>query len=298
LETVGEIAPLIVSDPTRLRQILTNIVGNALKFTENGSVTVRVEMRPASHLSVEMISFTVEDTGIGMTAEQSGRLFKNFMQADNTMTRRFGGTGLGLVLSKRLAHLMGGDIALLESEPNKGSVFQIQIATHHDEAGKIRLQSPFQARSKGEGLQGRAMQGPASLADRKVLVVEDSADNQLLIKNVLSEAGASVEFAKNGLEGVERALHGDFDVVLMDIQMPLMDGFEATSRLRQEHYKRPIIALTANAMSTERERYAEVGFDEYLMKPINMHDLVDKIAFYSATYKRHQTLELKQYVIL
>jgi signal transduction histidine kinase len=277
LETVGSISEKIVSDPTRLRQILTNIIGNALKFTESGSVTVQVSMVPASHQTPEMIAFSVKDTGIGMNAEQSGRLFQHFMQADNTMTRRFGGTGLGLVLSKRLAHLMGGDITLVESEPNKGSTFRILVATHFAEDGKLKSVSGYQAKSKpGSGLHKN------SLAQKKVLVVEDSPDNQLLIKNVLCESGARVAFAQNGREGVEMALDGDYDVVLMDIQMPLMDGLEATSRLRGQHYLKPIIALTANAMSTERERYAEVGFDEYLMKPINMSELVDKVVFYSS----------------
>jgi signal transduction histidine kinase len=284
LETVGPIAEKIVSDPTRLRQILTNIIGNALKFTEKGSVTVKVRMMPASHQLNEMISFLVEDTGIGMNAEQSGRLFQNFMQADNTMTRRFGGTGLGLVLSRRLAHLMGGDITLLESEPNKGSTFQIKIATSLNDGGRSKSQTTYQAQPKTTDVPKKH-----SLAEKKVLVVEDSADNQLLIRNVLEESGASVEIAVNGLEGYEKARSGAFDVVLMDIQMPLMDGLEATARLREGHYERPIIALTANAMSAERELYAHAGFDEYLMKPINMFEIVDKVVFYSSRFKRPES---------
>ncbi|MBC7370776.1 MAG: response regulator [Bdellovibrionaceae bacterium] len=281
LNTEGVIAEKIVSDPTRLRQILTNIIGNALKFTEVGNVTVQVAMQEETHQTPQMIVFTVTDTGIGMNDEQSGRLFQNFMQADNTMTRRFGGTGLGLVLSRRLAHLMGGDIVLVHSEPKVGSCFQIRIATTLSEGSECKQQAPYQAKSKPETPLKKN-----SLSGNNVLVVEDSADNQLLISNVLVESGAQVTIAKNGQEGIDKAIAGNFDVILMDIQMPVMDGLQATSRLRKKLYTKPIIALTANAMSSERERCAGAGFDEYLMKPINLHELIDKVAYYAARSRK------------
>jgi len=229
----------------------------------------------------------VKDTGIGMTQEQAERLFQTFTQADSTMTRRFGGTGLGLVLSKRLSQLMGGDVKLIESEPNKGSTFQITIATKLTEEAKAESLALYSAKATLKQIYKEN-----SLAEKNVLLVEDSADNQLLIKNVLCDSGAKVEIAENGQEGMNKALSGDYDVVLMDIQMPLMDGLEATARLRGRRYNKPIIVFTANAMTTEREKYAEAGFDEYLMKPINMHELVDKVVFYSTHMRNHEAKEM------
>lgn len=289
ISAVGRIPEKIVSDPTRLRQVLTNIIGNALKFTENGTVTVTTELVPETNQHPEMIAFDVQDTGIGMTREQTDRLFQNFIQADVTMTRRFGGTGLGLVLSKRLAQLMGGDIRITDSEPGKGSTFRITVATRLTDAVRDENRSLYQAQNDSSV---RPMYRENSLAEKSVLLVEDSADNQLLIKNILNDSGAKVEIAGNGKEGIEKALGGSYDVVLMDIQMPLMDGLEATTQLRGKHYSKPIIALTANAMSTEREKYAKAGFDEYLMKPINLHELVDKVVFYSTHSKKHDGKEI------
>jgi signal transduction histidine kinase/ActR/RegA family two-component response regulator len=287
--TAGRIPEKIVSDPTRLRQVLTNIIGNALKFTENGTVTVTMELVPETNQHPEMIAFNVQDTGIGMTREQTERLFQNFIQADVTMTRRFGGTGLGLVLSKRLSQLMGGDVRITASEPGKGSTFRITVATRLTDEVRGEGRSLYQSQADQSA---KPMYRENSLAEKSVLLVEDSADNQLLIKNILNDSGAKVEIAGNGQEGIEKALGGSYDVVLMDIQMPLMDGLEATTQLRGKHYSKPIIALTANAMSTEREKYAKAGFDEYLMKPINLHELVDKVVFYSTHAKKHESKEI------
>jgi signal transduction histidine kinase len=272
----GKIPTEIVSDPTRLRQVLTNIIGNAIKFTEQGGVTVSITSLPKNMTEPARVSFKVTDTGIGMTEEQSSRLFQTFMQADNTMTRRFGGTGLGLILSKRLSRLMGGDVILQACKPNEGSCFEISVAEKPDDFVKANvtaasLEAPVSVSlPKNHPLKGKT-----------ILVVEDSEDNQLLIKNVLSEAGASVEMANNGQEGVKAAQAKGFDVVIMDIQMPIMDGLQATTKLRDEKYERPILALTANAMSSDREKYAAAGFDEYLMKPINFGDLLEKVIQYA-----------------
>lgn len=266
----------ITSDPTRLRQVLTNIIGNAIKFTEKGGVTVTVQAAAKKTASPAMVSFLVSDTGIGMNPEQASRLFQTFMQADNTMTRRFGGTGLGLILSKRLSRLMGGDVVLASCEPDKGSCFEITV-----------LQKPSGAVSAGSKVAQMGQRTPLSLPKdhpldgKRILVVEDSEDNQLLIKNVLADSGAVVELAKNGQDGVQMALQNTYDVVVMDIQMPIMDGLQATTHLRQQGYAKPILALTANAMSSDREKYAVAGFDEYLMKPINFADLLEKVVRYS-----------------
>lgn len=268
----------IYSDPTRLRQVLTNIIGNAIKFTERGGVTVRMKAAAAEGSSAKQISFQVCDTGIGMNQEQSSRLFQTFMQADNTMTRRFGGTGLGLILSKRLARLMGGDVVLASSQPDQGSCFLISVAQGSPEL--VKTQAPAGTLAKTEV---KPITEGEPLKDKVILVVEDSEDNQLLIGNILTEAGAQVEFAANGREGVERCSEKHFDVVIMDIQMPVMDGLQATIKLRAKNYQRPILALTANAMSSDRERYAQAGFDEYLMKPINFADLLEKVTQYASS---------------
>jgi signal transduction histidine kinase len=274
----------IISDPTRLRQVLTNIIGNAIKFTEKGGISVILKSLPKKQNESPKISFEIADTGIGMNEEQASRLFQTFMQADNTMTRRFGGTGLGLILSKRLSRLMGGDVHLIHCEPSKGSCFEVIIAQRPPDS--VLSTTPIVS-PEPEGSVSIPKDNP--LKGKRILVVEDSEDNQLLIKNVLGEAGAVVELAIHGQEGVEKALKNSYDLIVMDIQMPIMDGLQATKKLRQEKYDRPILALTANAMSSDREKYAAAGFDEYLMKPINFADLLEKVIQY-ATQGRKSAL--------
>lgn len=276
LEITGEVSSEIVSDPTRLRQVLTNIIGNAIKFTEKGGVTVEISRVKDAESGASQISYMISDSGIGMNEEQSSRLFQAFMQADNTMTRRFGGTGLGLILSKRLSRLMGGDVRLVSCHLNQGSCFEVTVEEKPADAIKSNVPVPtLEVPAPLELPKNRPLQG------KSILVVEDSEDNQLLIKNVLTESGAQVALAKNGEEGVTMAQANAYDVVIMDIQMPIMDGLQATLKLRDEKYDQPILALTANAMSSEREKYAAAGFDEYLMKPINFADLLDKVIQYA-----------------
>jgi signal transduction histidine kinase len=277
-EADGSLPEEIVSDPTRLRQVLTNIIGNAIKFTEKGGVTVQMKAVSEAGTSAKLVSFQISDTGIGMNQEQSSRLFQAFMQADNTMTRRFGGTGLGLILSKRLARLMGGDVTLASSQPDHGSSFQVTVS--QGTAALVRNQPTAAAAGKSSA---KPIPDGKPLENKRILVVEDSEDNQLLIGNLLGEVGAVVEFASNGREGVERCMQASFDVVIMDIQMPVMDGLEATVKLRAKNYAQPILALTANAMSSDREKYAKAGFDEYLMKPINFADLLEKVTQYAVS---------------
>jgi len=270
----------VVSDPTRLRQILTNIVGNAIKFTEKGSVTVTASVVPAGRGKSEMLSFLVTDTGIGLDTDQQSRLFQSFVQADNTMSRRFGGTGLGLVLSKRLAKLLGGDVTLVESAPHKGSSFavtvkaqpQLKTATFVPEVKTVEA-PPVVDNKKNKKLDGM-----------RVLVVDDSEDNQYLLERILTDWGIQVAFASNGEEAIEKALSEEFDLILMDIQMPVLDGFESTARLRKQHYSKPIIALTANAMREDREKCLKMGFNDYLMKPINRGELLQKVAYFSGQH--------------
>ncbi len=284
VESVGPLPETVCTDPTRLRQILINLVGNAVKFTERGEVRVIVRLVLATGQEPR-IQFDVIDTGIGMTPEQIAIIFRPFTQADSSTSRRFGGTGLGLSISKRLAVLLGGDIAVT-SEPGKGSMFRVTIA-----AGSLE-NVPIVDRSRIVAVANASRKTQVKLNCR-VLLAEDGPDNQRLLMHVLKKAGARVALATNGREAVEMALasrpgcgrrHGDpdepFDLVLMDIQMPEMDGYEATRRLRQEGYTAPIIALSAHATTVAAHRCLDVGCTDYLSKPLNCDHLLKVIAQY------------------
>lgn len=261
----------INSDPTRVRQILTNVVGNAIKFTERGRVELTVSFREPR------LEFKVADTGCGISKEQSQTLFQPFTQADASMTRKFGGTGLGLALTKRLSEILGGEFRLESSEVGKGSVFvsSIRVETPPD-VKFVDLTNVF----LNEPAPAAMLENPRSLENMKILLVEDSPDNQVLMKVVLGKLGAQVEVAPNGLKGIEAALSNDVDVVLMDVQMPIMDGHEATRKLRAKGFKKPIIALTAHAMKEERERANASGFTDFLSKPINRGQLTEVLLRY------------------
>ena len=267
----------IRTDPTRLRQILMNLASNAIKFTEAGSVTVRVgfEAEPEPHLRVDMV-----DTGIGMTPAQVDGLFKPFTQVDTTTTRKFGGTGLGLSISKRLARMLGGEISVT-SEPGKGTTVSVTIATGPLEGVEMRYDSRADGPSEvpvEDG--GRAADHPLAC---RILVAEDGPDNQRLIKHILEKAGAEVTVVEDGRLAVEAVLAAEadgnpFDLVLTDIQMPVMDGYEATRTLRGRGYEGPIVALTAHATTADREKCLNAGCDDYLTKPIRRAIFVKTIA--------------------
>lgn len=269
----GTIPERVVSDPTRLRQILVNIVGNAVKFTAQGfvKIAVRADDRTDSRVRLMVI---VEDSGRGIALEHQEKLFRPFSQADGSTTRKFGGTGLGLVLSQRLARLLGGDVVLRESAPGKGSTF---VITADVRLGTEERAEPINARLVEVRRDTPSWLVDVRLADVAVLVAEDAPDNQLLIRRWLGKFGASIEIVTNGEAAVERALAQNFDVVLMDIQMPVMDGYSATQELRRRGYNKPIIALTAHAMSNERERCLSAGCNDHLTKPINPKMLLETI---------------------
>ena len=254
----------IVTDPTRLKQILFNLCGNALKFTEKGSITVRMGyVRGTGRLK-----FAVSDTGIGMNEEELARLFKPFSQADSSTTRKYGGTGLGLCIARQLAQRLGGDVSVT-SEKGKGTTFEFTVA-----AGSI-AQRWLVTGAEGMGVEtvdDSARIAPNSLSGH-VLIVEDSIDCQDLITKHMSKAGATVEVVDNGLAAVERALVQSYDLILMDVQMPVMDGLAATKRLRSEGYAKPIVSITANAMKEDRDRCIAAGSDDYLTKPIDVRRL-------------------------
>jgi PAS domain S-box-containing protein len=271
----------IASDPIRLRQILINLIGNAIKFTEVGSVTVCVGTERDDHGEPSLV-LRVRDTGIGIDEESLTRLFQSFSQADNSMTRRFGGTGLGLQISQRLAELLGGGITV-DSKPGVGTVFTVRIAT--GDLNDVPMLTPAEVSVRLEQAASAAPVAYATpepddntrpLEGLRVLLVEDGPDNQRLITHHLKKAGATVEVAENGQVGLDRIDQATepFDVVFMDMQMPVLDGYRATSILRERGCTIPIIALTAHAMPGDRARCLDSGCDEFLTKPIDRAQLV------------------------
>jgi PAS domain S-box-containing protein len=268
----GEVPLMAVSDPTRLRQILTNLLSNAIKFTsEMGKVKLCCSVEKLGRDT--KLLFRVEDSGRGMNEQEMSRLFQPFAQADVSTTRKYGGTGLGLFVSQRLARALNGDLNIEKSEIGVGTTFLAQIdAGRSDSTETFRVVDAKKAASK------RSLQLSTALAGSLVLVVDDSPDNRHLIQLYLQQAGAKVETAENGAEGVERALKGKFDIVLMDIQMPVMDGNLAVQSLRSQHYEKPVVALTAHAMQEERERSLAAGFTDYVTKPIDRELLISVIA--------------------
>lgn len=259
----------VMSDALRLRQIVTNIVGNAIKFSPRGKVTLNLDYQFCG--SCCELHIFVEDTGIGIDEDKQGLLFKPFKQTDAVITNNFGGTGLGLALSKKLAELLHGDVSLVRSEPQKGSVFKISVRDSKNET----LASPHE--TKLTSLPLEETEFDRLIEGMKILLVDDSEDNQLLIKTFLERYRASVEVANQGAEAVEMALQASYDVILMDSQMPVCDGLEATRILRSKGYTRPIISLTANAMVEERHRALQSGSNEYLSKPIKWKQLFHTI---------------------
>ncbi len=259
----------LVTDPFRFKQILTNVVSNAIKFTERGFVRIRLYDQTVKETGTRHVAVDVTDSGIGMSREESGRLFEDFRQADDSIARRFGGTGLGLALSRKIANLLGGNVELLASQPGFGSTFRILVKSETlPENLETSASTPAPSKRR-------------SLENLKVLLVEDAPDNQLLIQRFLRKQSIDVDLAANGAEGVEKALRGDFDLVLMDVQMPIMDGYTATKRLRALGFRKPIIALTAHAMSEVRQYSLNAGCTDYLSKPIVFDELLEKLARYS-----------------
>lgn len=258
----------ICSDPTRLRQILMNIIGNAVKFTSSGGITVKVSAETSGTNGNQKLIFTVDDTGLGISPENRKRLFEWFTQADASTTRKFGGTGLGLALSRRLARSLGGDISLVD-KPEQGSRFIISIANRLSEKQKHELPGATKDNAAH------------SLAGVRVLVVDDAIDNRILMESLLTRNAVIVDLAENGREAIEKAMNGNHDIVLMDIQMPVCDGLEATMELRGRGYKKPIIALTAHAMREERDKTLAAGCESHLTKPIHLQKLLQVISDYT-----------------
>ena len=256
----------LVGDSVRIRQVLLNLLGNAIKFTRKGSVSVRAALDPDQRAEGVRLRWIVADTGIGVPAEKRAVIFEAFRQADSSTTRKYGGSGLGLAISARLVELLGGRI-WVESEPGQGSVFHFTALLQSD----VRKAAAGPAKQVGDG-SGKT---PRRLA---ILLVEDNPVNQKVALRLLDKRGHSVTVAANGLEAVSLATSRDFDVILMDVHMPEMDGFEATRQIRNHQRQTgrtvPIIAMTACAMIGDREKCLEAGMDGYTEKPVDRARLV------------------------
>ncbi|MCH8042526.1 MAG: PAS domain S-box protein [Planctomycetes bacterium] len=289
----GKLPRTIQTDPTRLRQILVNLVGNAVKFTSSGQIEIVVQLDTETQPETPLLKFDVVDTGIGIAPEQLEHIIEPFSQADATTTRKYGGTGLGLAIVKRLVGNLGGALTV-QSEPGRGSTFTATIATGPlsgvDMVDVSDAAFDTIARAASLGL----VISPPTLNGR-VLLAEDGLDNQRLIALILRKAGAEVSVADDGQEAFDVALaaldeKNPFDVILMDMQMPVLDGYEATAKLRAAGYDRPIVALTAHAMAGDREKCIEAGCDEYATKPIDRVGLISLVASQMERGKEKKTL--------
>jgi signal transduction histidine kinase/ligand-binding sensor domain-containing protein/ActR/RegA family two-component response regulator len=258
-EVQDEVPARIVGDPLRIRQVLSNLIGNAVKFTHVGSVETRVALEPAR----SFVTFAVQDTGIGIPLDKQESIFGAFTQADASITRKYGGSGLGLAISSKLIALMSGTIRM-ESEPGNGATFQFSI--------------PYHLPAADEGSYSQTPAVHNVLPPMRILLAEDNIVNQKVARGLLEKHGHTVTVASSGMEAVAISTQQLFDVILMDVQMPEMDGFEATRRIRERGERLPIIAMTAHAMPGDRERCLAAGMDGYVSKPIKVDAVLSEIS--------------------
>ncbi len=270
----GPIPVEIQSDPTRLRQIVTNLVGNAIKFTSQGGV--RVVTRFHASEFAPQLQIDIVDTGIGMKQQSLESIFNPFEQADNSVTRQFGGTGLGLSISRKFAQHMGGDISVI-SEEGKGSVFTVMIDADYEH--DVLFKDSTEALQELKANESQALD-PSKLRIKpsKILIVDDGVANRQLLSLILRRAGLTAVEAENGQEAIELASEQDFDLILMDMQMPVKDGYTATRELRASGLDIPIYALTGNAMNGDEEKCIEAGCSGFLTKPVDLDHLLQVFA--------------------
>ena len=267
----------IETDPLRLRQILVNLVGNAIKFTHRGEIRIAARLL-TDPFGIPYLRIDVHDTGIGMTQEQIQRIFEPFTQANTSTTRQYGGTGLGLAICSRLAEMLGGEIRV-QSSPGEGSSFLVSIPVNVPEGRSA--EAPASRFRSDDSVVAPGQEHPVRL-DAKILLVEDGVDNQRLISLLLEKAGATVTLAENGRIAVDSVFPPtdspegmvEYDAILMDIQMPEMDGLEATRQLRLKGYTGPILALSAHAHRSDVEGITEAGCNAYLAKPVRKEELL------------------------
>jgi CheY-like chemotaxis protein len=268
-------------DPTRVRQVLINLIGNAIKFTETGSITIVVTKRLMVE-GIPCLRFDVMDTGVGIDPEVRDRIWQPFLQADLSTTRKFGGSGLGLSISKQLVEMMGGHIDC-ESQPGRGTTFWFEIP--YEAMKTVSLTAP---RPDPMEISAPSRNLIFPVGVYRVLVAEDNPVNQMVVVRMLELCGVDVDVANNGVEALEKLQTTKYHLVLMDCAMPEMDGFEATKRLRQlvnsvSPTSVPVVAVTANAMAGDRERCINAGMDDYLAKPISRAELADKLRYWLGT---------------
>ncbi|MDO9107031.1 MAG: PAS domain S-box protein [Methylovulum sp.] len=272
MEVAPDVPRNLVGDALRLQQVLTNLLGNGVKFTEHGSVTLKIVVQDMDSSKVRLL-FCVEDTGIGLSADDRKKLFQPFSQVDGSNSRRFGGTGLGLVISHNLLQMMGGEFSVASS-PGKGSAFSFELVMGVSSSvqRKDRLQLSVTAATLGD--MGKA------LAGSRVLVAEDNPVNQQVVREILKQSGVDVGMVNNGKEAMACLEHGVFDAVLMDMHMPEMDGFEATKLIRSQprFAGLPLIALTAGVTQEERDRCMALGMDDFIEKPVKPQKLIATLA--------------------
>jgi len=261
----------IITDPVRLKQVIINLCNNAVKFTEKGGVHIRMSFSENDKL----LSIKVVDTGVGLTQKQIGKLFSPFTQADTSTTRQYGGTGLGLYLSKQLAEKLGGGISV-ESTPAAGSCFCLTVKVGDISKSKLLSSEPDIKHDTPQSI----IDGVDVKVSGTVLLAEDNVDNQRLVSMYLKKLGAEVVLANNGKEAVEKTGTEQFDLILMDMQMPVMNGIDATVRLRDMGYKNPIVALTANAMKEDVDACYNAGCDDFIRKPISQQEFMASIVKY------------------
>ncbi len=266
-EYEDNLPPIVELDKTRVNQIITNLLGNAIKFTDEGSVHFEVSKGITEDSKVEVI-FKIEDTGIGISNDLRDRIFKSFEQASTSTTRKYGGTGLGLSITKQLVEQMGSTI-YLESEPGHGSLFYFSLNLEAKKELEVNVQSK-----------------DLDLSGYNVLLVEDNQMNILIAQRLLEKWGLEVDLANNGEEAVNATANNNYDLILMDLQMPVMDGYQATKEIRKQGFKAPILALTASAMFEKATKMEDAGLDGLITKPFNPHDLFDAI---SATLTSNKT---------
>ncbi|MGB7344962.1 MAG: ATP-binding protein [Pirellulaceae bacterium] len=278
VEFEGRVPGEILTDATRLRQVLINLIGNAIKFTDEGEVRLKVKF--VAEANPPMVEFAIMDTGIGISPEQQERLFKPFSQGDSSVTRQYGGSGLGLAISQRLVEMLDGTMEL-ESEPGEGSTFYVRLPV--DSIDEIELVKPDLVIRRSEP---EALLAETPELDCRVLVVDDRRDVRHISQHFLEKAGAKVATAEDGQQGIDAAIAArdagqPFDLIVMDMQMPNVDGLQATARLRSAGIEWPIVALTADAMKGDREKCLNGGCDDYLSKPIDHAKLVNMVAKYT-----------------
>ncbi|MGZ4054506.1 MAG: response regulator [Bacteroidia bacterium] len=284
-----KIPKILKGDPLRLHQILLNLVSNAIKFTQKGEVRIEIDMISENH-DVSDVQFSVIDTGIGISSDKQFSIFNGFTQASNETTRKYGGTGLGLTIVKQLIELQGGTISV-QSELGIGSVFTFNLKFKKAFSSDI---------AKNKAIDDRTIQEQENISGLKILLVEDNLLNQILAKKVLTDWNWEVEVAENGLIAIEKLKKSNFDVILMDIQMPEMDGYEATRTIRKmpdpAESETPIIAMTAHAMAGEADKCLKAGMDDYISKPFDTKVLHSKIieAVKKNSYPKQNQINIKK----